>query len=292
MPDNYQIGSGLSDQELKLASFWVRNKLILRRVGYGALMAVGGALWLFVLWSLLDAFAISYPREARIPRLISTNQITIESLRSVAPDPIQISSVTVLDTTEGRRDMLVEVTNPNTMWAAEFTYRFNIGGALTPVRQGFILPASQRYLTELGYTPETAARSAELVVEDIRWQRLSPNQVGANYTAFAERRLDFTFSEITYQSNVEFNGSSIGQSSFVLNNNAAYGYWDVDVTVILYRADRPVGVTTIREREIRPGEARPIRINWFDNLTGISKTEIRAAVNILDESSYLPTTRF
>ncbi len=292
MPENYQIGSGLSDQELKIASFWVRNKPLFKRIGYGALIGISSALWLFVAWSLLDAYAISYPREARIPRIITSNQVTIESLRTFEPDPIQTSDTNVFDTTDGRKDLLVEITNPNEKWAATFTYRFNIGGALTPERKGFILPMSQSYITELGYTPETNARTAELAVENIEWMRVTPDDVGASYVEFSERRLDFSFDEITYENDLDFNGQKIGQTSFILNNHSPYGYWNTDLTVILYRADRPVGVTTITERELRPGENRPIKINWFDNISGVSKTEIRANVNILDDDNYLSSSRF
>ncbi len=292
MPLNQQIGSGLSDQELKIASFWVRNKPYFKKAGFGTLIGISSVLWLFVFWSLLDAYAISYPREARIPTIISSNQITTESLRGFAPEPIQTTDTSVFDTTDNRKDMLVEITNPNEKWAATFTYRFNIGGVLTPERNGFILPMSQSYLTELGYTPETNARTAQLAVENIEWQRVTPDDVGMSYTEFAERRLDFSFDEITYENNIEFGSQKIGQTALILNNHAPFGYWNVSLTVILYRADRPVGVTTITEHELRPGESRPLHINWFDNISGVSKTEIRANVNILDDSNYLSSRRF
>lgn len=292
MPLDHQIGSGLSEQELSIASFWVRNKLLLKKIGLGLLIGISAALWLFVLWSLLDAYAISYPREARIPAIITTNQVTMEGLRSFAPEPIQTSDTSVFDTTDNRKDLLVEITNPNEKWAATFTYRFNIGGALTPERTGYVLPMSQIYLTELGYTPETNARTAELAVENVAWRRVTPDDVGPSYAAFVERRLDLSFDEITYENNIELNGKNIGQTAFVLDNHSPYGYWNVRLTVILYRADRPVAVTTLEERELRPGESRPIRINWFDNISGVSKTEIRADVNILDDNNYLTSSRF
>jgi hypothetical protein len=292
MPSNYEIGTGLSEQEFKVASFWVKNRLLLRQIGYGSLIGVSVLLWGFVLWSLLDAFAISWPREERIGRVITSNQLTIESLRAVAPDPIQSSEVSVFTATEGRRDMLVEITNPNDMWAARFTYRFNLGGELTPERTGYVLPNSQRYLTEHGFVPTNAAQTARLAIENIEWLRVTPAQVGDSYENYAARRLDFAFDEITYESGVELGESEIGQTRFIMNNHSPYGYWGVDLTVILYRADRPVGVTTITEREILPGESRNISISWPDNITGVSRTEIRASVDILDPDSFLPTERF
>jgi len=292
MPEDYQMGSGLSDQELKLASFWVRNKPRFKTAGYSLLIGLCSVFWLFVLWSLLDAYAISYPREARIPRIIASNQVTIESLQRFAPKPIQTSNANVFNTTDGRKDMLAEITNPNDKWMATFTYQFKLGGVLTPERTGFALPMDQSYITELGYTPETNANTAELIINQVTWKRLTPDDIGASYADFSQQHLDLTFDNITYENNMDLNGQKIGQTAFILNNHSAYGYWNVELTIILYRADRPVGVTTITEHELRPGEARSIQINWFDNISGVSKTDIRAKINILDVNSYLSSTRF
>lgn len=291
MPEKYEIGSGLSEQELQVASFWVEHKLLMRKTGYGALIGVSVLLWGFVLWSLLDAYAISWPREERIPRIINANQLTLEGLRAEAPKPIQSSDVNVFTTTENRKDFLAEITNPNETWAAKFTYRFNLGGTSTQERVGYVLPNSQRYLTELGFAGGNA-QTARLTIDNIEWQRVSPAMVGDSYNDYAAQRIDFTFDDITYENNLALGESSIGQSHFTLNNHSPYGYWAVDLTIILYRADRPVGVTTITEREVKPGETRDITVNWFENITGVSKTEVRASVNILDPSSFLPTEQF
>ena len=54
-----QIGGGFTEGEIKLAGFWVRHGRTAQRVGYGLLIGVNAVLWLYVLWGILDAFAIS-----------------------------------------------------------------------------------------------------------------------------------------------------------------------------------------------------------------------------------------
>ena len=292
MPETYNIGSGLTDQEMQLASFWVRNRPLMQRIGYGAIIAVGAALWIFVIWTLLDAYAISYPREQRIPRRIIENALVTESLFATAPQPVQLSDVAIFDTTDARQDMLVELTNPNAQWYATFDYAFELAGERTPTRKGNVLPFSKKYLTELGYPSKTKSRTAKLVVENVEWMRVIPANVDGDYATFAERRLQMTAESIQYRNDLKIGTRTIGQSSFLLRNGSAYGYWNVDLTVVLFRGNSAVGVTTIRVKEVKPGEVRPITVEWFDNLTGISKTEVRIDTDILDSMNYLPASRF
>lgn len=288
MAENHVIGSGLTEQELKLASFWVRNRIKLRRVGYGTLAAFGGACWLFVLWSLLDAYAISYPREARIPRVILQNQLAMEGLRATVPRPIEPSQATVFDATDGRQDVLVEIMNPNATWWAEFDYQFELSGERTPMRTGYVLPQSRRYLTELGFEPQTRGRTARLIVENVRWRRVDPATVGGNYQTYAEARLQFHAENPTYARDLVIGTETVGQSSFTLVNDGGFGFWNPSVTIVLFRGTTPVGVTTIRLASIQPGETVPITINWFENPAGVTRTDIQVDINILDPNAYLP----
>lgn len=291
MADEHVIGSGLTERELGVASFWVKNRLLLRRILFGFLIGLNVIFWLYVLWGLLDWLAISYPYESRIPLRIANNQITASSLLAAAPKSILPSQVYVFDTTGNRSDMLVELSNSNVQWYASFDYNFSIGGVNTPVRHGFILPNSQRYLTELGFSG-ASGHNAQLVVSNLQWMRVDPAWVNRDYKSFADSHLNFSFNNVKYAHDLVIGTQTIGQTSFDFVNNSPYGYWDVDMTVVLYRGTAPVGVTTITQREIKPGATIPVEISWYDNLAGITRTEIRPSVNILDPQAYLSTERF
>ncbi len=290
MSSNYEIGSGMSPEELKLASWWVRHRPGLHRLGYGTLIVLDVVLWSFILWFLLDTYAISYPRESRITQAIVQHGLNPQGVQSSAPQSIQTSEVLNFQSTDNRQDFLILVTNPNPNWWVEFTYRFMVGGEPTPARHGYLLPQSQHYLTELGW--KGTGRSAQFQVSDLAWHRLKPELVERNYPSFVAKRLQLTFDPVTYKNDLTLDSHRVGQTSFVLHNVSAYGFWAVDLNILLYRKDAPMAVTTITEREIKPGESRPITINWFENLPDITKTEIRASVNLLDPSAYLPSNRF
>lgn len=288
MPDEHIIGSGMTEQELQLASWWVRNREGLSKFIRWTLIILNILFWGFVLWSLLDAYIISYPREARIPRIIAENQLAASGLRANTPQPLLPSDVTVFETSGKRKDFLVQLSNSNETWWASFDYRFRVGDLATDARKGYILPKSQRYLTELGSAIDTTSRNAQLVIENIQWHRVDPLAVDRDYAAFAANRLQFEFTDTTYRRDLTIGTQVVGQTSSTFSNPSPYGFWNVDITVILYRGTTPAGVTTIGKQQVAAGSSQPLIVNWFDNLSGITRTEISADVNILDPEAYFP----
>jgi hypothetical protein len=292
MPEEYNI-SGFSSGELQMANWWVRNRIKLRKLGYGILIAVCSVLWGYSLWGLVDAYAISYPRESRITREIALNHQLLAGLESDLPQGIGSSDVSVFSSTDNRLDMEIAITNPNKQWWAEFNYRFDVSGEPTPMRSGYVLPASEHHLTEMGFKPEArGGRSAGFSVENIRWHRVDPNFVGSDYSAFAADRLRLQFVDIKYDANLTVGNKKIGQTSFEIVNEGAYGFWSVELFIRLMRAGNTLGIQKITVTDLKPGERRPMHVVWPDNPAGVTQTEIIPQVNLLDQNSYLKTQYF
>jgi len=283
----------MSSGELKIASWWVRNRLMLRKLGYGLLSAFCAVLWAYAIWGFLDAYAISYPRESRITREIALNQQLLSGLETDRPQPVGTSDVNVWSNTDNRLDMEVVVSNPNPQWWVEFNYRFDVSGEVTPLRSGYVLPQSEQHITELGFKPQTrGGASATLVVDNVRWHRLDPNVVGPDYKAFANNRLRLRFDNIKYDSSLTVGNKKVGQTSFDLINDGAYGFWGVDLVIRLLRAGNTLGIQQIRVTNLSPGETRLMQIVWPDNPSGVTDIEIIPQVNLLDPNSYLKTQYF
>jgi len=293
MPEDQKIGAGFTEGELQFASFWVREQVLIRQVTYALLIGINAIFWGYSLWGFIDAYAISYPRESRITQEIEENGILLRQLSTNQPKGVQTRSVSVFKSTEDRLDMIVPISNPNEQWYAEFTYRFNVSGELTPVRSGFILPGQTSYLGEHGFVPEkTGGRSAVLTVDNIRWRRLDPSVVGDNYEEWISRRDAFDISDTEYSADLKIAGKTISRTSFTFTNPTAYGYWDVGLYILLKRGDAPAASTFINLSNVTPGFTRRINIDWFEDLPSVSGTEIIPVVNFLDESAYLPSTHF
>lgn len=292
-PSNGVVSRGFTEGEFKFASFWVRYRLQIKQGLLIALMALNVALWGYVIWGVLDAYAISYPRESRIVQDIAQNQLTLDSLENDRPQPIQSGGVLVLQTTDNRYDLSVDFDNPNAQWWAEFSYRFNLSGEDTPIQNGFILPGSHGVLTQLGYRPKgRGGASAQLAVENIRWHRVDPSVVGVRYPDYANTRMNIAFQNVTFDPGVVLGTKQIAQTSFDVVNRGSYGYWSLGLIVRVWRGTSIVGVNQITLERVAPGETRHVTLDWFDKISGVTKTEVIPVVNLLDQNAFLPTTQF
>jgi hypothetical protein len=199
----------------------------------------------------------------------------------------------VFEGTDGRYDMVVPIENPNEDWYAEFTYRFNFSGEQTPLRSGYALPHVPAYLAEYGYAPEKAGgRTAALTVDSIRWMRVDPDVVGASYADWLDERSSFSIEDIAYRSDVKVGNKNVGRTSFVFKNPTAFGYWSIGLHILLFRGGSPVAATYVTLRDVKPGESRNVDVDWFDNITSVTETQITPDVNYFDDSVYLPPSRF
>ncbi len=295
MPDaNNQtpVGSGFTEGELQFASFWVRNKVAARKAVYAVLIIVNAVFWGYAFWGFIDAYALSYPRESRIPQEIAANEVIARQLSSNRPLNVGVSPVDVFQNTDGRLDMIVPVENPNTEWAATFTYRFNVSGELTPERSGFILPGEQTYLGEFGYAQTTPGeKAAALTVDNLKWMRINPSVVGSDYSAWLARRNAFDIGKVTQSRDVQINGKPVLRTTFTFGNPTAYGYWNVDLYVVLKRADVAIAATRVSLTNVTSGDSRTVSLDWFEQLPSISDVEVVPVVNYLDPAAYMPATQ-
>jgi len=289
MSDQQQdrIGS-FSQGELQLASWWVRHRLELRRFGFGFLITICVLFWGFAIAGLVDAYVISYPRESRITRQIAINQQLLSNLEGDRPRDVSVTEVSVFNSTADRLDFMVEITNPNDQWWAEFNYRFNVSGEETPLRTGYVIPSGMNILTELGYTPKTrGSRNASLIVDNIKWHRIDPTLTNGDYPGFYKNRFQLSAKNLKYDTTINYNGRRVGQSSFDLVNESSYGFWDVSLLIRLYRGSSIAAIQTIHAERLKPGELRSLQVTWPDSLTGVSKSEVIPQVNIVNRASYL-----
>lgn len=289
MPDSSQerIGS-FTHGELQVASWWVRHHLEVRRFGYGFVITLCAIFWGYAIFGLVDAYVISYPRESRITRQIAINQQLLADLENDRPQEVSLSEITVLTAPADRLDFMVEVMNPNPQWWAEFNYRFTVSGEGTPMRKGYVLPSGRQVLTELGYAPQSrGGRAATVSIENVRWHRVDPTLTNGDYPAFYKNRFQFAADKLRYDTDIVFNSRRVGQTSFTLNNPSAYGFWEVEALVRLYRGGSLSAIQSVKLQKVRPGEKRDVQIVWPDNLTGVSKSEVIFQANVLDRSSFL-----
>jgi len=286
-------GRGFTEGDLKYVNWWVRNEVRIYFWSRMALYAANALVWAYVGWGLLDAYAISYPRESRLTLEIATNQNILNRIEQDRPTNLGTSQVLVFPTTEKRLDLMVDIQNPNTQWWPEFTYRFNVAGEETTARQGFILPDTLTTLTELGFTPKNASsRTGQLLVDNIRWHRVEPSQVNGDYNSFiANRFAGVTVQNVKFENVVGTGDQMTGHTTFDVVNRGAYGYWSIDYVIKLFRGSTVVGVNKVTVTDLKPDDTQHMDLLWYDRIPAVTKTDIQPVINLLDPNAFLPSSR-
>ncbi len=273
----------------RLTLWWVKHRLLAKRVGYVALIGGNALMFLFVLWTFMDAFAVSYDADRN--RVASMVRDGFSDLRaytaSRAGSLLEAEPVRVLSTGSNRYDFITFLENPNDDWSARFQYRFISTAGETQGQEGFILPGEKKPIMILGFEGSDAARDVTFALGEIEWRRVDKKHI-PDYASFADARLRFTVRDIDYSTDVALDATRLGRVSFTVTNESAYGYYDPAFYAILKRADAVVGVNRVILETLGSGETREVVMHWFGPLPSVSKVEIVPEVNILEPIVYQP----
>ncbi len=282
-----RIGSGHSQQELAAARWWVTNRLTLRTLGYGALIGWCVLTWGYGLWTLFDAYALSYPKEQRFIARMATTAITEEAQRLSAPTPLEPGAAYALPLDGNRQQLFAPANNPNPLWWATIRYRFRDGNTETPLRSATLLPNESRTLTELGWEGPSL-RAPSLSIESVEWKRIDPALTGGDYAAFKARHANLVADRPTYTSNLELEGKTLGQSTFTLRNPSGFSYRNVELLTFLRRGGEIVGINRLALPSIAAGASQTVALVWPEHPQNVSSVEVRPFVSILDPETFRP----
>lgn len=276
----------LTEKQLGLAYWYVTHKLQLKKIGIGLLIAFDMLTVGFGLWGLLDFYLISWNKDLTLRRDLGRTLISHETVNRLGPVSLNIPSVDIFNAGSGRFDFLAKLENPNENWYATFRYRFLAGTEETPEREGFILPAEEKFVGAFAVETASLPRRAEFRLTELAWHRVDRHVI-RDYAAWSRERLNFILGNITHTSTLKID-SIIGRTSFDIENRSAFGYWRVGLPVVLLRGTAPAAVSYTTLDNLEAGEKRHVDINWFETLPATSSVDIRPEVNIFDSNVYLP----
>jgi hypothetical protein len=265
-----------TDKELKLSYWYVTNKLLLRKIYINILVLVSFLLWFYIIWQL-SFFGINYAIEHNNLRsLVFGNNISLASIDAGVPRALQISNPVSFNSDNNRRDYYVEVSNGNSDWLATFDYGFQTSDGKLRIRKGFVFPAEQKYLMDLGIE----GGISNLDITDIKWERIG------NFQREHNNKYNFAIE------NEEFiAGAKPGDPNrliFDIKNNSAYGYWQVGLQSFLYNNNKIVAINYIVIDQFKSGETRRVELHFNTLLPRINSTKIIPDVNIFDDDNIMP----
>lgn len=272
---------------LKISYWYATNKVLLRRILIGALIAFCVITLGYGLWGFFDYYVLSYAKEKRMfDELVSFRAYTREWIGAHAPRPLEVGKVYVF-TAKDKYDFLVKIENSSPLYWAEFDYQFSYSGRESGTYMGFTLPGEEKWLAGLALASDSRPSNAKLDITDISWHRVDAKEV-PDYESFVSEHLNINISDIEYLSEVSLDKGSFAKTLFTAKNSTAYNYWQVGFYIIAYRGATPSAVNYVVLDKFRSGESRDVEVSWFDSLSQVSKIEVVPEVNIFDETNYMP----
>ena len=205
-----------------------------------------------------------------------------------SPDALVTTDALVMDGDDGKYDFYAEMENTNEEWYATFDYGFDVGdGVTTDLVSGFIFPGELRPLIGLNLEVEGGANRAELVVENVVWQRIDGHEID-DVALWIESRSDFELLSAEYGDKIELEEGEIVRSSFAVKNSTPYNYWSAPFWVILERGGSVAGVNQATIAGFEAGETRDVTVNWFGSVPPSAQTlRIYPVIDYFDEDVYM-----
>ncbi len=273
----------------KLSVWWVEHRAFLKRSAIALFIAFDVVLLLFGGWHLLDAFAVSSGAEQNaVMRMVVLGQSDLRAYTDEnAATDLEAGEGRVISIGNSRYDLYTTLLNPNDDWWAEFTYAFSSGDLTTDSRIGFILPSEEKSVVELAVESTSPIQAATLVIEDVTWHRVDHHAI-ADYETWASDRLNFLISASSFEKETRFDGETYGRTTFMIENDTAYSYYDVGLFVLLLRGSSVVGVNRTTLSSFESGVEAEVTVNWFGTLPSVSQVLVVPELNIFDVEVYKP----
>ncbi len=273
----------------KLSVWWVEHRAFLKRSAIALFIAFDVVLLLFGGWHLLDAFAVSSGAEQNaVMRMVVLGQSDLRAYTDEnAATDLEAGEGRVISIGNSRYDLYTTLLNPNDDWWAEFTYAFSSGDLTTDSRIGFILPSEEKSVVELAVESTSPIQAATLVIEDVTWHRVDHHAI-ADYETWASDRLNFLISASSFEKETRFDGETYGRTTFMIENDTAYSYYDVGLFVLLLRGSSVVGVNRTTLSSLESGVEAEVTVNWFGTLPSVSQVLVVPELNIFDVEVYKP----
>jgi len=276
-----------TEKRYKLSVWWVENRALLKKIGLVIWAVVDAVLILFALWVVIDTYLISYEQERALSYGFGINQeVRREVNTATAPEPVIISSdASVFAIGDGRYDFYASIENTNNDYWLQFTYHFAYSGGQTETATGFVYPLEQKPVIELAHESESRPTGAEFVIEDYDWNFIDPHEI-SDFDAWRAERIDFDVSASEYTPALDL-PEIVGRSTFTIENDTAYSYWEPEFYVLLYRGASVVAVTKTTIPEFVAGQTRTVDQNWFGSISSVTKVEIVPEIKLFNSSVYM-----
>lgn len=218
--------------------------------------------------------------------LLSNSSYTHARMQAAAPEPLLLGSVQSLSAgTSGEYDMYVQVENPNTRHAAEFSYTFSSENGDAQTKKSFLNPGETAYIVA-SRASTGKPKNATIELSDISWIYISAHDV-ANVAAWYSEHSSFSVSDVVFAGDITYADATVSRTTFTVTNHTPYSYWEPTFTVRILRGSTLLGIADITSTKFSAGEERTIDMRWFGEFPQTATVTIAPHIPYFDEDAYM-----
>jgi len=276
---NYRDLSGVSLKEMNFGLWLSEHRRLIAKIIIIFLIALSAFFFIYSSYNYVVYFLFGNSNEELVDNLIT-------SPRNITSN-LEISPLMIFKNGD-HYDLNVKLKNPNEKFLGKFQYCFEQSEQEIHCGEGFIFPSAEKYVLALGQELNSED-SITFRIKGIFWQRINVRQI-PNWEDFLFSRLNFSVENLVfYPVNRSGLSERVGLNSleFQITNQTAYSYYDVPLQILMYSGSELVGAQSYSLTNFVTGEKRNVNISWPGGLQSVSRTEVKADVNILDDSVYL-----
>lgn len=287
---NYTGPEGITTKQLEAGLWYVEHKQLLRRILYGFLIVVAAVSWTYTIYGFAYYLARGMDEDRiMVKQLVETNNIGHSYVLQISAKELAVTPVQVIRSADRKYDLYVQARNNNQDWWAEFDYYFITEGSQTEKAHGYILPSEAKYIFALAQDFNNSPAAATLVMENVKWQRISPHQI-QDWSDYYKKHLAILSTDIKFTpagSSPLSEKLNLNQLIFNVSNNTAFNYWETGFTILLYQAGSLVNINHYILNDFMSGQKRFVEISWSGAIGWVDKVEIIPEINIMKDDIYI-----
>jgi len=277
-----------SNRQLQAGTWYVRNRLLLKKVFYSILAFFAGITLLYstIAWTIYLGVGIF--DDTRMNQVIANSFQNYSGMQIFfRPERIQVSEVNAFSTGLGKYDFAARVVNPNERHVLEIDYKFVFDGGETEMMTQVIHPGESKFVGSFAYESLSYPSGLEFQLVDRRSRFIGKNFID-NPIDYVNAHLDFEASEFIFTpgdpgiDNVPYHSVM-----FDLENKSPYTYRDANFMVALFNRGQFEGVIPFTIEQFDRSSSEEIDLRFGTGIPSVTDIEVYPMMNIFDERNFV-----
>lgn len=188
---------------------------------------------------------------------------------------------------DGKYDFLAKVKNPNPNFFSNIVYCFYDGEVELACGGSLIYPNENKYVMILSVSLKNRPDNLSFSIKNTSWERVDVKKY-PDWNAYYSERNNFMIADSVFKAD-KIDGSSgyVNNVSFSIKNNTPYNYWEVPLSIILFKNNNVVGINKYTISEFMSFDQKKVNLSWINSIKSVSDILVIPDFDITDEDNYI-----